>query len=81
MTGEIANTGPRGWGGRLFLYFTFALIAYFGFFGAVILDECWLETRIIAKCTPAWTEDVFRILYAPLLSDFMSPVSTNSVSK
>jgi hypothetical protein len=78
---NATEIGTRSWGTRLFWFVILTALVYLGAFGLVILDECWLETRFIAKHTPAWTADVFRTVYAPLLSDFWNVSYTNSVSK
>ena len=55
------------WMTRLLWVLAWAFAIYILFFELIILDECWLETRFIAKHAPPWAEDVLATIYAPLL--------------
>ena len=65
---------------RIPLWLCVAIAAYLIPFFGVVLDELWLETKWISRHTPKGTEKVFRIVYAPLLSDAFRVSSTVDLS-
>jgi hypothetical protein len=36
-------------------------------FGLIVVDEIYLETRVIAKHAPSWVEEGLKIIYWPIL--------------
>jgi len=66
---ESSSDNQRSLVARLAVILVWAFAIYIILFVVIILDECWLETRFIAKHAPPWVEDSLRTIYAPLLSE------------
>jgi len=74
MSDNESSSNDRG-GGRLVLYgIGLALILYFGFFGAILLDESVFRTfwftKTMNRISPEFNQrlsEVLRVVYAPLL--------------
>jgi len=77
---ESSDDHRQSWMTRLLWILAWAFAIYILFFVLIVLDECWLETRFIAKHAPPWVEDAFRAIYAPLLSDRWMTSHTTTVA-
>jgi hypothetical protein len=66
---ESSDDHWHSWMIRLVRILAWAFAIYILFFVLIILDECWLETRFIAKRAPPGVQAAFRTIYTPLLSD------------
>ncbi len=76
---KLNNNYKRSCTAWWFSILAWLFVIYITLFVLVMLDEVWLETRLIGKHAPRWAEEVFTAIYAPLLSDFWKVSETVTV--